>query len=493
MISPLSNQYKVKILLFRHAESEGNVQVGVLGQSNFTDLTSRGEEQAKLLGKALRLQKINFDFIYTSTAKRTIRTALLSLNEAGIPFQSTKGTEINVLLEQYQGFWEGKKRSELYTTEIIDEMKRLHMNYAAPGGESLFDLQIRATAFLLPVIERAKSLSIQENRVVTIGLFVHYGTVTTLVQFFTKSDPTQTWLIKNENTAITEILFETRGISLVRMNDFSHLYLLPEGLNQTESKGDRITNSASASKTYENWTPSQNAFNLAELDRLVPLIQLCKSSNPTKGTIYFSIPAPTETNKDERSLGVPIKFLNRKTDAEKTGEVDDKNGAGINTEITTGKSLLEKRKEELELKGYKILYEDFDSFAVEPKITFKNKINDFERLSCQTNTKHSKVKFSYNKYQFEIEYIEDLNPLMTRCSCSSIVEKLLFQCRYEKTDKHGAITGTCIELYQQTFKPIQFDDDYHLIRILLKEEETRITSMLSESMYFQALLAHFSL
>ena len=106
-----------------------------------------------------------------------------------------------------------------------------------------------------------------------------------------------------------------------------------------------VANAASANKKYENWTPSQNTFNLAEFDRLMPLIQLYKPSDPTKSTIYFSIPAPTETNKDERSLGVPIEFLNRKTNtgltffdklntAKKTGKAYDKSGAGMNIEIT---------------------------------------------------------------------------------------------------------------------------------------------------------------
>ncbi|CAF0737739.1 unnamed protein product [Didymodactylos carnosus] len=220
----INQSYKVRLFLFRHAESQSNIKRDIIaGQANEVDLTDLGCKQAQLLGKRLKIEKLIFDQAYTSTAVRTKRTAEIALTEAQL---SLPDNAVEDLCEQSQGDWEGIHRHEIYTPQTIQKMEVLNFDHSAPNGESLRQVQRRALKFLNPLIDRAKKESIKQNRSITIGIFSHGGTIRSLIQHFIQSNPKTAWLISNENTAINEFVIDPRGTMCVRVNDVGHLLLL---------------------------------------------------------------------------------------------------------------------------------------------------------------------------------------------------------------------------------------------------------------------------
>ena len=137
------------------------------------------------------------------------------------------------LVEQSQGIWEGMSRALAFTPEIIQQMDELHLEFCPPNGESKQMVQKRGITFLEPIIEQAKNESIIENREISIAIFTHSNFITSVLQYYLQSNPKHAWLIRQNNTAINEIVLNNRGISLVKVNDDSHLiFSIPEMQSQ---------------------------------------------------------------------------------------------------------------------------------------------------------------------------------------------------------------------------------------------------------------------
>ena len=196
------------------------VQLG--GQHNEVALTSKGERQAALLGTRLAFDKIKFDAVYTSTAVRAMETADIALRVSGLT-GSAPMEHSSALLEQAQGEWEGKERKDVYTAQVHQDMLDLHMDFCAPGGESLRAVQERAIGFLAPKIEEWKAVSVAEGREVVIGVFGHGGCIRVMLHHFVGVHDPLTWLLQQENTTLNELLIDPRGVATIRVNDDAHL------------------------------------------------------------------------------------------------------------------------------------------------------------------------------------------------------------------------------------------------------------------------------
>lgn len=105
----------------------------------------------------------------------------------------------------------------------LQEMLDLHMDFCAPGGESLRHVQERAIGYLEPLIEQWKEVSIKEGREVVIGVFGHGGCIRVMLHHFVGVHDPLTWLLQQENTTMNELLIDPRGVSTIRINDDSHL------------------------------------------------------------------------------------------------------------------------------------------------------------------------------------------------------------------------------------------------------------------------------
>jgi broad specificity phosphatase PhoE len=179
------------------------------------------------IGKRLKYENIKFDYILCSTAVRTKQTAEIVLKIMNI--DTSKLIISDEILEQSQGIWEGMNRALTFTPEIREQMDELHFEFCPPNGESKRIVQKRAIAFLEPIIEQAKKKSIIENREISIVIFTHANLIVSVLQYYLQSNPKYAWLIKQNNTAINEIVLNQHGISVAKVNDHSHLvFSIPE-------------------------------------------------------------------------------------------------------------------------------------------------------------------------------------------------------------------------------------------------------------------------
>lgn len=166
----------------------------------------------------------------SSSAVRTIQTAQTALEVLGADLSKVIITE--GLVEQSQGQWEGMHNKSPEILEAIQEMNRLQIEFCAPGGESLRMVQKRAIEALEPYVEKAKKLSVDEDREVSIVAFTHGGLIQSVLQYYLQSKLRDAWLIQQHNTAINEIVLDPRGVSLAKVNDYGHLmFLIPESVD----------------------------------------------------------------------------------------------------------------------------------------------------------------------------------------------------------------------------------------------------------------------
>jgi len=123
------------LYLFRHAESQSNINQHLIGgRSNETPLSQLGELQALWPGERLRNEEVRFDQIYSSTALRTQQTANIVCEKIGYPLENILYSE--KLLELDQGDWQGQPRDQIYTPETIARINQDNWNFIPPNGES---------------------------------------------------------------------------------------------------------------------------------------------------------------------------------------------------------------------------------------------------------------------------------------------------------------------------------------------------------------------
>jgi len=160
------NHRPLELVFVRHGESEGNVAVKAAEDGDpslFTDefrkrhsstwdLTPKGVEQAKAAGKWIR-ENINggvFDGYYASTYRRAKRTA---------GFLNLPGAKWNLrdyIREHDWGNLDVMTDEERHT-KYPDAMDKREVNpfyFAAPGGESLAEVLIRARVGILATLYR---------------------------------------------------------------------------------------------------------------------------------------------------------------------------------------------------------------------------------------------------------------------------------------------------------------------------------------------------
>lgn len=179
MSSLSENHRPLELVFVRHGESEGNVAVKAAENGDpsfFTeefrarhssswDLTSRGIDQAKSAGRWLR-NNINhgiFDGYYASTYRRAKRTAgFLNLPKA-------KWNLRDYIREHDWGNLDvmtDEERQARYP-DAMDKREINPFYFAAPGGESLADVLIRARVGILATLYRR--LANKRGIVVTHG------------------------------------------------------------------------------------------------------------------------------------------------------------------------------------------------------------------------------------------------------------------------------------------------------------------------------------
>lgn len=136
------------LYLIRHGETDWNKQGKYTGQMNIS-INDTGKKQA--IRVAEEMKNLEPEVIYSSDLKRALETAQAISEELGIPIIKDKR-----LREIHQGEWEGLHVDEIrmqYTSQF-NTRKEDPLGVAAPGGESIGDVDIRVRSFLDEITEK---------------------------------------------------------------------------------------------------------------------------------------------------------------------------------------------------------------------------------------------------------------------------------------------------------------------------------------------------
>ena len=136
---------KVKFIIERHAQSQGNRGKIVLGHTDL-DLTEEGIMQACITAEHLRDEKI--DAIYSSDLKRAYNTAHPHAKMRGLEVITRKD-----LREVDIGEWDGMPLSEILANSGDKFERRSHKNFIYPGGEGVREASLRLKRAILEIAE----------------------------------------------------------------------------------------------------------------------------------------------------------------------------------------------------------------------------------------------------------------------------------------------------------------------------------------------------
>ncbi len=149
------------LILVRHGESQWNLENRFTGWVDI-DLTPKGEEQARQVGRRLKGQKV--DLLFTSVLKRAIRTADLACAEAGFLALPTERDQ--ALNERHYGDLQGLNKDEArkkFGEEQVHQWRRSY-DVNPPGGESLKTTLDRVRPYfeakIRPALEGGKNVLI---------------------------------------------------------------------------------------------------------------------------------------------------------------------------------------------------------------------------------------------------------------------------------------------------------------------------------------------
>lgn len=201
---------KTRIIMVRHAEAEGNVSRVFHGWTD-SDITEKGHKQAREVARRLKNEKI--DVLYSSSLKRTVRTAEYIAEVKGLPIKKT-----DELKEINGGEWEGVGWAELarrYPKEHYTWENRMH-DHVMPGGESMEEFEAR----LVREFERI----LKENEGKNICIVTHGTAIKALLCHFhgcgLEEMHCMPWV---DNTAVTIMEYENGRFNVICEGDDSHL------------------------------------------------------------------------------------------------------------------------------------------------------------------------------------------------------------------------------------------------------------------------------
>lgn len=208
--------------LIRHGQSVANLNTDLMGQDGETPLTSKGEQQAALLGGFLAKNKEVFDFAFSSTYKRARDTAAIALDYTpGLKIQ-----QFEELREYSAGDWTGVLRSTALTPQVKLRMGAMDHGFLPPNGESLHQVSRRASLWLEEHVlynTEVQSLARLADRAANIAVFSHGMTIKCLLHYVMGFDKSFTWKVTIDNTSVSKLYFGKDGWRLLSINDCSHL------------------------------------------------------------------------------------------------------------------------------------------------------------------------------------------------------------------------------------------------------------------------------
>lgn len=227
-----------KIYFFRHAQAS-------FGKANYDELSQKGEEQSKLLGKYLVKKKISFDQIYVGPLKRQQHTFQL-VNEVyensnitipkavilpelaehqgteamrlAIPKLKEENSQIKVWLDEIQANPKLMGRNTMLSFQLFLEEWAVG-KYNSSDVQNWSDFRVQVQRGLAHILEQTISGQ-------TIGVFTSGGTISSIVA--------ESLDLKNEkrvaalnfsirNTSYSSFLYSKNQFNLLSFNELPHL------------------------------------------------------------------------------------------------------------------------------------------------------------------------------------------------------------------------------------------------------------------------------
>lgn len=199
----------VTLYITRHGETVWNREKRMQGWLD-SDLTEKGEENAKSLGE--KLKNTDFTAIFSSPSGRTKATTKLIRGDRDIPIIYDENLkEINM------GDWEGKELlsiKEMYPLEYESFWNTPHL-YKPVGGETFEETQERAIQVLNRIENNYKSGNIL--------IVTHSVVIKCLLNLFKNSNIENLWDPPYiHDTSLTIVELNKTGNKIILEGDLSH-------------------------------------------------------------------------------------------------------------------------------------------------------------------------------------------------------------------------------------------------------------------------------
>ncbi len=218
----IHKEFECELYLIRHGQSESNASPPDRHSLNYdSNLTPKGEEQARRLGARIAAEGLTFDRIYCSTYKRAIMTARIMVEEMGAP--ETEIPQVHALREQRApDKWRGKRFAEIVTPEVRAYMAAKGSDYKPEGGESVREVERRISGWVEEELVYNPGLASRpvSMRVALVG----HGTAhTCLIRYILGFDQRMIWRFGLDNCSISRFRFDCKGWRLISINDAAHI------------------------------------------------------------------------------------------------------------------------------------------------------------------------------------------------------------------------------------------------------------------------------
>ena len=183
----------MQLILIRHAQSKGNEENIVQGQTD-EGLSNLGKEQAKELKEYFQIGDITA--IYSSDLGRAVQTAMPTAEKLNLEIK----TDID-LREAHFGIWEGLAYNEV-KEKYPEEYTEWHKNYYKRPHwfESFESHQTRIQKAL-------KKILLENSYDSKVAVFTHGGSIKTQVGYFKNLNGEELTKFTNLNCSLTLINF----------------------------------------------------------------------------------------------------------------------------------------------------------------------------------------------------------------------------------------------------------------------------------------------
>ena len=192
-MSNITSDWRLKVLLVRHAQSEANVNRILQGQTDGT-LTEKGMAQAYLLAEHFGNKSL--DMIISSDLHRAYKTAQIVAKKQSLEVVATKS-----LREWNAGVLDGLPAASL--EEAITKSQLPLGEFTPDDGESYSQLRERAINFLTTLETH--------NQGQIIMVCTHGDLLRVLVGSILEKDLESSMIIEFDNTSYTTIVLNNNG------------------------------------------------------------------------------------------------------------------------------------------------------------------------------------------------------------------------------------------------------------------------------------------